>query len=180
MAFPPPLQACGCNASVDEHQASDQDGIVDTLEDIQQHFKSDTLLGAYPLLSKSKAHKKFRPSIGSFLSKLFASAASEEILYEDDGALFTTLEAWLASLSSSQIRAFRHTSTVIALMSVSALNEVAVATNKEHAQASRAKEAEEKKGRKDKARLRDLERNCAEIHTRKVALEQFLDELFTE
>lgn len=158
----------------------DQDGIVDTLSDIQTDFKADTLLGAYPLISKSKTYKKFRPSLGAFLSKLFAAAATEEILYEDDGGLFTIVEAWLASLSSSQVRAFRHTSTVVALMTVSALNEVAVATNKEHAQANRAKEAEEKKGRKDKARLKDLEKNCAEIHERKVALEQFLDELFTE
>jgi len=171
-------QACGCNASVDEHQASDQDGIVDTLEDIQQQFKTETLFGNYPLVAKNK--QKLRSALGSFLTKLYASAANEEILYDDDGALFTILEAWLTSISSSQIRAFRHTSTVVALMSVTALNEVAVATRKEHAQANRAKEAEEKKGRKDKARLKDLDKNCAEIHQRLEALERFLDDLFTE
>lgn len=65
-------------------------------------------------------------------------------------------------------------------MSVSALNEVAVATKKELDQATRAKEAEGKKGRKDKGRLRGLVQNCDEIEARQAALVRFLDEFFTE
>lgn len=37
-------QACGCNASVDEHQAQDEDGIVDILDTIQDEFKNVRLL----------------------------------------------------------------------------------------------------------------------------------------
>lgn len=58
------------------------------------------------------------------------------------------------------------------------MTEVAVAVNKEFAMANRAKEAEEKKGRKDKARLKDLTRNAEEVHERKTKLEAYLDELF--
>lgn len=50
--------------------------------------------------------------------------------------------------------------------------------NKEFAQVSRAKEAEEKKGRKDKARLKDLGKNVNEAHKKKTTLEEYLKDLF--
>ena len=33
------LQCCGCNATVDEHQAEDENGIVENLKDIADEFK---------------------------------------------------------------------------------------------------------------------------------------------
>lgn len=50
--------------------------------------------------------------------------------------------------------------------------------NKEFESASRAREAEGKKGRKDKARLKDLGKNVEEVLGRKNRLEEFLTELF--
>lgn len=43
----------------------------------------------------------------------------------------------------------------------------------------RAKEAEEKKGRKDKARLRDMERQVKEAHERLQAVEELIEESYT-
>ncbi|KAL8292902.1 hypothetical protein RQP46_000596 [Phenoliferia psychrophenolica] len=169
------LRTCGCNATIDEHQAEDENGIVDCLADIQDEFKNVTLL-AYPLVSKSKALKKFRASLTTFLSRLFTSCATSEILYDD--TFCQTFQSWLTSLSSSKIRSFRHTATVMSLITVSALCEVSVLVNKNFAQASRAEEAEIKKGRKDKARLKDLSTNVKEIHSKKTQLEAYLDELF--
>ena len=127
-------------------------------------------------MSKSKALKKFRASLATFVSRLFTSAATSDILY--DGNFCRFVEAWLTSLSSSKIRSFRHTATVVSLMIVSALCEVSVSVNKDFAQASRAKEAEEKKGRKDKARLKDLTKNVTDIHDKKTQLEEYLDDMF--
>jgi cohesin complex subunit SA-1/2 len=107
---------------------------------------------------------------------LYLAAASSEILYET--AFCDLFQAWIHSLSSSKIRAFRHTATVVALLTVAALNAVHVAVKKEHASASRAKEAEEKKGRKDKARLKDLEKTATAIHERQTKLEEYLDLLY--
>lgn len=107
---------------------------------------------------------------------MFAESASTEILY--DTTFCQTLQAWLTSLSSSKIRSFRHTATVICLTSVTALCDVAVAVNKEFASASRAKEAEEKKGKKDKARLKEFSKTVSAIHAKKTQLEEFLSELF--
>ncbi|GAA6000843.1 cohesin subunit IRR1 [Rhodotorula paludigena] len=169
------LRCCGCNAVVDEHQAEDENGIVENLKDIVDEFKREADL-AYPLMSKSKAYKKFRPSLAQFLQKLLVASA--------DDLLFSTsfnehFSAWVHALSSSQIRALRHTATVISLLCVNALSTLHVQVRKEHAQAVRAKEAEEKKSRKDKARLRDMERQVKEAHERLEAVEGFMEESYT-
>lgn len=131
---------------------------------------------AYPLVSRSKAYKKFRGSLTSFFARLYASAASSEILYDTN--FCDLFQSWILSLSSSKIRAFRHTATVVALLTVASLNSVHVAVFKEHGQANRAKEAEQKKGRKDKARLKDLEKRATAVHERVTKVEEYLDLLY--
>ncbi|KAM0792165.1 hypothetical protein ACM66B_004862 [Microbotryomycetes sp. NB124-2] len=169
------LRCCGCNSSVDEHQAEDENGIVETLTDVTDEFKHESNL-AHPLVSRSKTYKKFRSSLASFLSRLYRAAATSEILY--DTPFSDLVQAWILVLSSSKIRAFRHTATVIALLSVSALNEVHIEVTKEQSQASRAKEAEEKKGRKDKARLKELTKNVQRAAERQKKVEDLINESY--
>lgn len=145
--------------------------LIEQIFDSQQEFNL-----AYPILSKSKSYKKFRASLTTFLAKLYTAAASSDILYETN--FCDVFQSWIQSLSSSKIRAFRHTSTVIALVTVSALNTVHVGVKKEHASASRARDAEEKKGRKDKARLNDLQKAASEIHAKQTKLEEYFDLLY--
>ncbi|GAA5880996.1 hypothetical protein JCM1840_007214 [Sporobolomyces johnsonii] len=169
------LRCCGCNATVDEHQAEDENGVVETLKDIVDEFKQESNL-AYPLISKSKGYKKFRSSLAQFLSKLL-TAAADDILFSTP--FYEHFQAWVHALSSSQIRALRHTATVIVLLSLDALTTLEVAIKKEHGQAMRAKEAEAKKGRKDKARLKDMERQVQEIHERLETVEGLEEEAYT-
>lgn len=49
-----PAQACGCNLSVDRHEAQDLDGIVDKLEDIQ----TDLAKVGLPRLVLSRAESR--------------------------------------------------------------------------------------------------------------------------
>ncbi|BGP45801.1 cohesin complex subunit [Rhodotorula kratochvilovae] len=169
------LRCCGCNATVDEHQAEDENGIVENLKDIVDEFKQEADL-AYPLVSKSKPYKKFRGSLAQFLQKLLASCA-DDLLFST--SFYEHFQAWVHALSSSQIRALRHTATVVVLLCVNALSTLHVQVRKEHAQAVRAKEAEEKKSRKDKARLRDMERQVKEAHERLETVEAFMEESYT-
>ncbi|GAA5954369.1 hypothetical protein JCM3765_004438 [Sporobolomyces pararoseus] len=169
------LRCCGCNASVDEHQAEDENGIVENLKDIVDEFKQGSD-HAYPLISKSKGYKKFRSSLGQFLLKLLTTA-SEDILFST--SFYEHFQAWTHALSSSQIRALRHTATVIVLLSIDALTILEDKIRKEHSQAMRAKEAEEKKNRKDKSRLKDMEKQVQEIHERLEAVEAFEEEAYT-
>ncbi|BGP05787.1 cohesin complex subunit [Rhodotorula toruloides] len=170
------LRCCGCNATIDEHQAEDENGIVENLKDIVDEFKQETNL-AYPLISKSKTYKKFRSSLAQFLSKLVSETAVDDMLYST--SFFEQFQSWVHALSSSQIRAFRHTATVIVLLSVNGLSTLHVDARKQHAQRVRAKEAEEKKSRKDKARLKDMEKQVTEAHERLEMVEQFMEESYT-
>ncbi|GAA5920161.1 hypothetical protein JCM6882_006360 [Rhodosporidiobolus microsporus] len=170
------LRCCGCNATIDEHQAEDENGVVENLKDIVDEFKQESN-HAYPLISKSKPYKKFRSSLAQFLSKLFHLAADDSLLFTS--SFHEHFTSWVYTLSSSQIRALRHTATVVVLLCVDALSELHVAVKKEHGQAVRAKEAEEKKGRKDKGRLRDMERQVKEVHERLEQVEGFIDEGYT-
>ncbi|GAA6013136.1 hypothetical protein JCM11491_005192 [Sporobolomyces phaffii] len=169
------LRCCGCNSSIDEHQAEDENGIVETLKDIVDEFKQGSD-HAYPLISKSKGYKKFRSSLSQFFLKLLTTA-SEDILFST--SFYEHFQFWTHALSSSQIRALRHTATVIVLLSIDALTILEDGIRKEHSQAMRAKEAEEKRGRKDKSRLKDMEKQVQEIHERLEAVEAFEEEAYT-
>lgn len=168
------VQSCGCNSSVDEHQAEDEDGIVDVLDDIQADFKKATML-AYPLVSKAKGLKKLRSSLESFVSGLFEHAASSDALYSTD--LCQHLQAWIVSLSSSKVRAFRHTATVWALLAIGAISDLLVANKKELTTATRARDAEDKKARQNKDRLKALQAQLKATNDRRESLEEYAREL---
>lgn len=83
-------------------------------------------------------------------------------------------------MSSSHLRAFRHTATVVAMEIETALCEVAASTEKEAEVVSRQKEGERKrkkgKGEQSTARDKDLQTKASAIRERKVKLAEFLKE----
>jgi cohesin complex subunit SA-1/2 len=100
-------------------------------------------------------------------------------LYNTD--LMITLQTWVVAMSSSQLRSFRHTATVIALEVETALCDVAAAVEKEAEVVGRQREGEKKrragKGTKEVAgRDKDLESKAAEIRERKNQLAEYLKE----
>ncbi|SGZ15754.1 BQ5605_C029g10698 [Microbotryum silenes-dioicae] len=169
------LRSCGCNSSVDEHQAVDEDGVVETLSDIQDEFKNETSL-AYPVVSRSAAYKKFRGSLSAFISKLFHSAASSDVLYESDFS--NVVLPWIVTLSSSKIRSFRHTATLFGMYSVAGLSATHAGVKKEHATANRAVEAETRKARKDKTRLKELKKTVEAIQNKQQQIEVTIKSLW--
>jgi cohesin complex subunit SA-1/2 len=85
-------------------------------------------------------------------------------------------------MSSSQLRSFRHTATVVALEILTALCDVAAAVDKEADVLDRQKAGERKRkaGNKTKAvtgREKELEDKATEVRQRKVSLAEFLKEL---
>ena len=83
-------------------------------------------------------------------------------------------------MSSSHLRAFRHTATVVAMEVETALCEVAAAVEKEAEIVSRQREGERKrkktKGEHPTVRDKDLETKAAAIRERKAKLAEFLKE----
>ncbi|KAI0772878.1 hypothetical protein BD413DRAFT_622407 [Trametes elegans] len=173
------LRSCGCNDSVDEDRVVDYDGVVDALDDFTEALKKDDT-PIYPLTSKLPLFKKFRKSLSEFLERLIISSAELGSLYTSD--LMPTLQTWVIAMSSSQLRSFRHTATVIALEVETALCDVAASVEKEAEVVSRQREGERKrkaagnKGKGGNARESELEKKAAEVRDRRSKLAEFLKE----
>ncbi|KAI0634280.1 hypothetical protein C8Q77DRAFT_1110838 [Trametes polyzona] len=173
------LRSCGCNDTVDEDRVVDYDGVVDALDDFTEALKKDDT-PIYPLTSKLPVFKKFRRSLSEFLERLIISSAELGSLYTSD--LMPTLQTWVIAMSSSQLRSFRHTATVIALEVETALCDVAASVEKEAEVVSRQREGERKrkaagnKGKAGNARESELEKKAAEVRDRRSKLAEFLKE----
>lgn len=92
-----------------------------------------------------------------------------------------TLQTWVVAMSSSQIRSFRHTATVVALEVETALCEVAAAVEKEAEVVARQREGERKrkasnKGKGAGVRDKELEGKAEEVRERRTKLAEFLKE----
>ncbi|SPO27520.1 related to Nuclear cohesin complex subunit [Ustilago trichophora] len=167
------IRACGCNGSVDENQVIDIDNVVDNLEELQEVFKKQPI-PSYPIVSRSKTFKSFRKSLNEFLQRLVMSAYDAEVLTSD--GFMEPYQAWVSAMSSSSLRSFRHTATVIALWTISAFNEVNAQATKDLSTATKQRDAEKKKARADKSRLKDLESKVVESRKLKARLEEYINE----
>ncbi len=167
------IRTCGCNGSVDENQVIDIDNIVDNLEELQEVFKKQPI-PSYPIVSRSKTFKSFRKSLSEFLHRLIMSAYDAEVLTSD--GFMEPYQAWVSAMSSSSLRSFRHTATVVALWTISALNEVNAQAAKDLSTATKQRDAEKKKARTDKSRLKDLETKVLESRKLKKQLDDYINE----
>ena len=175
------LRACGCNHTLDADEVADLDNAPSKLDDIIEVMKQDEAT-VYPLTSKLPAFKPFRSSLSEFVSRLISSAAAMGQLYTSD--LVITVETWITTMSSSQLRSFRHTATVVAMDILTALSDVAASVEKESEVLSRQKEGERrrKKGRGEPAtaREKELESKADEVRERRTKLKEHLNEFFNE
>ncbi|KAH8112371.1 hypothetical protein DFH11DRAFT_1607236 [Phellopilus nigrolimitatus] len=172
------LRACGSNDTVDADRAVDYDGILDALDDFTEVLKEDEA-PTYPLTSKHPMFKKFRKSLSEFLTRLVQSSAELGVLYSSD--LLMTIQAWVVAMSSSQLRSFRHTATVIALEIETALCDVAAAVEKEAEVITRQREGERKRKTGKGAstvREKEFEAKAVEVKERRAKLAEFLKEFF--
>lgn len=145
-------------------------------------FQDDSPI--YPLTSKLPVFKKFRTSLSELIARMITSSAAHGSLYNSD--LMSTLQTWVVAMSSSQLRSFRHTATVIALEVETALCDVAAAVENEAEIVSRQREGERKRkaaagksGNKNKGatpREKELESKAAEVRERRAKLAEFLKE----
>lgn len=125
--------------------------------------------------------KKFRKSLAEFLHRLVAASAETGLMYST--VFIDVFKHWVAAMSSSQLRSFRHTATVLALEVETALCDVAAAVDKEASTTERQLEAEKKRkggaGAKGKAvsRVKELEQKAEEIRERRDNLTETLKAL---
>ncbi|KAH7106865.1 hypothetical protein BKA62DRAFT_631828 [Auriculariales sp. MPI-PUGE-AT-0066] len=169
------LRSAGCNASVDQDEAADEDGVVSKADDIAAELLNKIAL-PYPLISKLAVFKKFHKSLAEFLHRLVAAAFETGVLLDD--SLFHPFPQWVISMASASLRSFRHTATVVALELQTALSEVASAADKEAETLVRQRDTEKKKktGR-SAAREKELEQKSKKANETRAKIKALMKDI---
>jgi cohesin complex subunit SA-1/2 len=170
------LKCTGCSLQVDEHDIEDVDNVTDKLADLQEEFQAQKITD-YPLISKVKGTAFSRPIMVGFIHSLIATTHASGLLYSDE-SLIENIQVWTGTMSSSGIRPFRHTATVISLAVASALCEAMKDVVENTATTMRQKEGEQKKKSVNKARVAALQAKIKEDQKRKELVEKWLKDIF--
>ncbi|KAH6686163.1 STAG domain-containing protein [Plectosphaerella plurivora] len=117
------LRCCGCELEVTEDDIRDPDNSEDRLTELQELFKEEQI-SDYPLLSKARDSVNFRRRFSGFFVALIETLHETDILYKDQ-VLMENISRWIASMSTSSIRPFRHTASTAILSLVTGLVNVA-------------------------------------------------------
>ena len=156
------LRSAGCDIKVTEDDINDPDNIATRLEDIQESHKDHTS-AEYPLVAKAKsAHaKEFKTTLMEFFKSLMRIMRETRVLYNDI-ALIENIIAWVTTMSSSSLRPFRHTATVIALACTTGLCEAVKELSDNTAATTKLLEKEQKAKKPAEARIAAFEKKIAD------------------
>ncbi|POS88446.1 hypothetical protein EPUL_000033, partial [Erysiphe pulchra] len=170
------LRSSGCNIEVTVDDIDDIDNVDGRLADVQSEFQMQNI-SEYPLISRAKSSQSFRGNLIGFFDKLIEVLHESEVLYEET-ILLENIHQWVAALSSSTTRPFRHTATLIALTMTSARCRIAHAEIEKAAKVQRQLESEAKSKKPNKARLADFQRRVDKNNERKAIIEGQIQDYF--
>ena len=162
------IKCTGCNSQVNVHDIEDQDNAPSKLGDIQEEYQALKPTD-YPLISKAKGNASFRSTLSGFFATLISTCHAGGLLYSDL-AILENIEVWVHTMSSSTLRPFRHTATLIALTIGNTLCTVTAEIAENAAKTTRQKEGEQKKKSVNKERVKALEAKIAEGDRRRAQL----------
>lgn len=172
------IRCTGCAIEVESQDIEDPDNVVSKLTDIQDEYQAQKI-SDYPLISKAKGNAGFRSTMTGFFDTLIHTCHASGLLYSD-AALYENLDLWVSTMSSSAIRPFRHTATVISLSMGSALCSVANDLAENAAKTTRQKEGEQKKKSVNKERVRALEAKIADGGRKRTLVVDSVQQLFDQ
>jgi len=172
------IRCTGCSIEVEPQDIEDPDNVVSKLTDIQDEFQAQKITD-YPLISKAKGNAGFRSTMTGFFETLINACHASGLLYSDT-ALYENLDLWISTMSSSAIRPFRHTATVISLSMGSALCSVANDLAENAAKTTRQKEGEQKKKSVNKDRVKALEAKITEDGNKRTLVIDNVQQLFDQ
>ncbi|KAI9891461.1 MAG: hypothetical protein M1814_002780 [Vezdaea aestivalis] len=170
------LKCSGCDLKVTEYDIQDQDHVSEKIVDLQEEYQAQNIT-EYPLMTRSRSSTQFRQDIASFVHVLLQTLDASALLY-DDPALIENLQLWVATMSSSGLRPFRHTATTFALAIGTSLCEIARRVSKNAADTGNQIEGEKKKGRVNKARVADLQKTVNTGLARRKTLDEQISEVW--
>lgn len=112
-----------------------------------------------------------------FVDALVATTNASSILY-DDLALIENLQIWVTTMSSSAIRPFRHTATVVSLALVTSLCAIAAKVEENTAKTLRQMDNEKRSKRVNKGRVSALQRTIDQGNKKRETLEGIIKDIF--
>ncbi|XP_052214972.1 cohesin subunit SA-1-like isoform X2 [Dreissena polymorpha] len=160
------IQCSGCKGKISPYMYSNMEH-AEIIRKMTEEFDEDS--GDYPLIMAGPAYKKFKPNYVEFVQVLVRQC-QYSVIY--DQYMMDNIISLLTGLTDSQVRAFRHTSTLAAMKLMTALVDVALnlSINLDNTQRQYESERQKTKNKQATDRLnllmskrQELEENQAEI-----------------
>uniref|UniRef100_UPI003AB0B83D cohesin subunit SA-2-like n=1 Tax=Centroberyx gerrardi TaxID=166262 RepID=UPI003AB0B83D len=168
------VQCCGCKGVVSREMFDTMQN-AEIISTLTKEFNEDSV--NYPLSTPGLQWKRFKASLCEFAQVLVRSSQNS-LLYDE--YLFSSLLALLTGLSDSQVRAFRHTSTLLAMKLMTGLVEVAVTVSAQLQTSQRRYNMENSKRAQDRAsdRLEVLQATISELQENREELSSLMNGTF--
>ncbi|XP_007468963.1 PREDICTED: cohesin subunit SA-3 [Lipotes vexillifer] len=168
------IRSCGCKGTVTPEMFKKMSN-SEIIQHLTEQFNEDS--GDYPLTAPGPSWKKFQGSFCEFVRTL-VYRCQYSLLY--DGFPMDNLISLLTGLSDSQVRAFRHTSTLAAMKLMTSLVRVAFQLSLHKDNNQRQYETERNKGPGQRApeRLESLLEKRKELKEHQEEIEGMMNALF--
>ncbi|CAK6964961.1 cohesin subunit SA-2 [Scomber scombrus] len=168
------VRSCGCKGVVSREMLDSMDN-AEIISTLTKEFNEDS--GNYPLCTPGPQLKRFKAGLCEF-ARVLVRSCRNSLIYDE--YLFPSLLAMLTGLSDSQVRAFRHTSTLLAMRLMTGLVEVAVIVSVQLQTTQRRHNMENSKGEHDRAsdRLEELQATINELQENREELSSMMNATF--
>ncbi|XP_078392396.1 cohesin subunit SA-1-like [Cetorhinus maximus] len=168
------IHCCGCKGVVTSEMFRKLQN-AEIIRKMTEEFDEDS--GDYPLSMAGPVWKKFRLNFCEFIAVLVRQC-QYNVIYDE--YMVDTLISLLTGLSDSQVRAFRHTSTLAAMKLMTALVDVALNLNVHQENIQRQYDTERNKaaGKRANDRLEMLLQKRKELQQNQEEIENMMNAIF--
>ncbi|XP_051810659.1 cohesin subunit SA-1 [Acanthochromis polyacanthus] len=168
------VQSCGCKGVVSQEMLDSMQN-AEIISTLTKEFDEDSV--NYPLCTPGAQLKRFKAGLCEFVRVLVRSCQNS-LIYDE--YLFPSLVSLLTGLSDSQVRAFRHTSTLLAMKLMTGLVKIAVLVSVQLQTTQRRFDAEKSKRELDRAsdRLEELQATFRELQENREELSSTMNSIF--
>ncbi|XP_071489542.1 cohesin subunit SA-1-like [Diadema antillarum] len=168
------IHSSGCKGTVTAEMMTTMEH-SDIIRRMTEEFDEES--GDYPLIISGQSYKKFRSSFCDFISVLVRQC-QYSILY--DQYMADSIISLLTGLSDSQVRAFRHTSSLAAMKLMTALVNVALnlSVNLDNTQRQHDAERAKQSSKRASERIEFLMAKRQEIMENTEEIQQMMNNIF--
>uniref|UniRef100_A0A3B3WKA1 Cohesin subunit SA n=1 Tax=Poecilia mexicana TaxID=48701 RepID=A0A3B3WKA1_9TELE len=168
------VQSCGCKGVVSREMYDSMEN-AEIISTLTKEFNEDSV--NYPLITPGPQFKRFKAGLCEFV-RILVHSCRNSLVYDE--FLFPSLLALLTGLSDSQVRAFRHTSTLLAMKLMTGLVDVAVAVSVQLQTTQRQCDIENSKSPRDQGsdRLEELKTAVRELQENREELSFMMNATF--